>query len=182
MLLGIEWDLGMPGPVAVAIFDQVGRDGVKPSREFLAEVEFRPLPINANECLLGQIGGIVFVLQTADEVVEQFPAVTIHQVVQRGILAGREAAHVGKVKFIEASVPLAWLVPFVGRAVHSLTSTEKLLLPQRCGPSHEWSSWDYFFLFFSCFSAFSSCLMYFALSFLKSSKQPTQQSLISRPS
>jgi hypothetical protein len=85
---------------------------------------------------LRQIGGIVFVLQTTDEVVKQFPAVTIHQIVQRGILPGREAAHIGTVESIEAVIPLARLLRFIGRAAHSLTASGKLALPQRRLPSN----------------------------------------------
>ncbi len=125
----------MARPIAVAVLHEIRRDGVEPCRKPLARVEFGAILVNPHEAFLRSVGCVFCVLQAADEVVEQLPRVTLHQVVQRRVVARRELGHVGSVEFIKPCVPVRRLIQVVGFVAHCFTFTEKLTLPFARGPS-----------------------------------------------
>ena len=66
----------------------------------MGAVEFGPALIGFNESLLRQVGGVAFILERAKEVVEEFGRVTVHEIVQCGVVTCREAGHIVSVLFV----------------------------------------------------------------------------------
>ena len=50
--------------------DEIGGDRVQPNREFLAFVKLRAVIENSNKGFLCEVGCVLFVLKTADQVVK----------------------------------------------------------------------------------------------------------------
>lgn len=62
----------------LAVFHEVAGDGVEPCRKLLSGIEARPALIELHERVLGEIRGVVLVLQAADQVMEQLLGITIN--------------------------------------------------------------------------------------------------------
>ena len=59
LVLRVQRNLRMARAPAVAVFDQIGRDGVEPRRKLLARVKLRAVLIHAHERFLGEVGGLI---------------------------------------------------------------------------------------------------------------------------
>src|SRR6266508_3421363 len=115
----------MPCAVTIAVLHQICRNRIEPRRESLACIKLCAVLVNTHKGLLRSVSRVFFVLQAANEVVEQLPGVTFHEFIQRSFMACNEPLHVGPVECVE----------FCGFAVHGFTLTEKLTLPLPRGPS-----------------------------------------------
>src|SRR5207249_1063471 len=71
-----------------------------PGREFVCCLVSVPILKNANEDFLGQIGGLGFVLEQAQEVMKQSFSMALHQIVEGRVVPRRQARHVVPVLFI----------------------------------------------------------------------------------
>jgi hypothetical protein len=49
--------------------------------------------IDAGKGFLGQVGGVLFILQGANEVIEKFRRVAFHQDIQGRVMAGGQTRH-----------------------------------------------------------------------------------------
>src|SRR2546426_1997559 len=125
----------MARAVAVLVLYEVRCDGVKPSRESLAGIKLSAFLVNPDEGLLRGVGGIIFVLQATNEIIQYFPGVAFHEVVQSSLVPGREPRHIDPVALVERRVLLGGLPHVVCPGAHGLTFTEKLTLPLPRGPS-----------------------------------------------
>lgn len=97
-IVGFEGDLGVAGAVAEAIFDEVCGDGEEPGGEAMAGIEMGAILIDADEGLLGEIGGVLGILEGAEQVMEEPGSVALHQAVQSWVMTLSQPAHVGGVR------------------------------------------------------------------------------------
>ena len=115
--------------MAVAVLHQIRLNRIVPRRESLTRIEPGAILKHPYESFLRRISGVLLVLQGADEVVEQFSGMALHEVVQRCVMAGGEADHVRPVAFVMLCVVVA----------HELIFTEQLSLPPSSSPFHYFS-------------------------------------------
>ena len=125
----------MSCPITVAVLHEIRCDGVEPRRESLTGLELGAVLIDTHESFLRCIGSVFLVLQTTNEVMKQFLGVTPHEVMQRSVMAGREAGHVRPVAFVHRHVSFRQPFSVVVFVAHGFTLTEKLALPLPRGPS-----------------------------------------------
>ena len=79
---------------AEAIAQQVGCDGVEPGGKSLAGIEAGAVVVNAHKGFLREVGGVGFVVELPQEVMEESLAVAVHEGVQGDIVARVQAGHV----------------------------------------------------------------------------------------